>query len=279
MTPQTVIGLHSVWVRDMSGTRRFWFGNVSADSTQFGIMSDLIRSWIGFESVSGRPTYARYITDLQPTNHLPSVAELRPTRPRTLPDKTDTTPTYNRQTTDNLSGRDLSNMFERFIPDKFVCPNINRHQTDKTVSIPTVNRSLPEFDDFCRFEVGFVSVWSVWLGYNGRFSFGVVSIIYRSQIGRFHTESYPKWPRHEPDWFYGVFSNIVGGRQLHGRFIENFAFLSVSCRFGRCDWSITLKVESFHRIAALSSLVTPVFSARFQLLFNPLRPSDAYMRR
>ena len=152
----------------MSGTHRFWFGNVSADSTQFGVMSDLIRSWIGLESVSGRPTYARCITDLRPTNHLPSVAELRPTCPRTLPDKTDTTPTYNRQTTDNLSGRDLSNMFERFLPDKFVCPNINRHQTDKTESIPTVNRSLPEFDDFCRFEVGFVSVWPVWLGYYGR---------------------------------------------------------------------------------------------------------------
>ena len=107
---------NSVWVRDMSGTRRFWFGNLSADSTQFGVMSDLDRSWIGLESVSGRPTYARYITDLRPTNRLPSVAELRPTRPRTLPDKTDTTPTYNRQTADSLSGRDLSNMFENLSP-------------------------------------------------------------------------------------------------------------------------------------------------------------------
>ena len=159
MTPQTVIGLDSVWVRDMSGTPRFWFGNVSVDSTQFGVMSDLIRSWIGLESVSGRPTYARCKTDLiRLTNHLPSVAKLRPTRPRTLPDKTDTTPTYNRETTDNLSGRDLSNMFERSLPDKFVCPNINRHQADKTESTPTVNRSLPEFDDFCRFEVGSAGV-------------------------------------------------------------------------------------------------------------------------
>ena len=71
-------------------TRQFWFWNVSADSTQFGVMSDLIRSWIGLESVSGRPTYARYITDLRPTYYLPSVTELRPIRPRTLPDKTDT---------------------------------------------------------------------------------------------------------------------------------------------------------------------------------------------
>ena len=154
-----VIGLHLVWVRYMSGTPRFWFGNVSADITQFGVMSDLIRSSIGLVSVSGRRTYARYITDLGPTNHLPSVAELRPTRPRRLPDKTDTTPTCNRQTTDNLSGRDLSNVTN---PDKFVCPKINRQQTDNTESIPIVNRSLPEFDDFCRFEVGYVSVWPLW---------------------------------------------------------------------------------------------------------------------
>ena len=39
--------------------------------------------------MSGRPTYARYITDLRTPNHIPSLAELRPTRPRTLPDKTD----------------------------------------------------------------------------------------------------------------------------------------------------------------------------------------------
>ena len=127
--------------------------------------SVLCRTWFGLESVSGRLTYARYITDLRPTNHLPSVAKLRPTRPQTLPDKTDTTPTYNQQTTDNLSGRDLSNMFERSLPDKFVCPNINWHQTDKTESIPTVEWSLPEFEDFCQFEVGFVLVWPVWLRY------------------------------------------------------------------------------------------------------------------
>ena len=81
--------------------------------------------------------------------------------PQTVIDKTDTTPTYNRQTTDNLSGRDLANMFERSLPDKFVCPNINRHQTDKTESIPTINRSLPEFEFFCRFEVGLAGVTGV----------------------------------------------------------------------------------------------------------------------
>ena len=156
ITPQTVIGLHSVWVRDMSGTRRFWLGMNRPTPRN----SVLCRTWFG--QVSGRPTYARYITDQRPINHLPSVAELRPTRPRTLPDKTDTTPTYNRQTTDNLSGRDLSNMFERSLPDRYVSPNINRHQTDKTDQIDCKPIS-PRI--FCRFEVGFVSVWPVWLGY------------------------------------------------------------------------------------------------------------------
>ena len=47
-----------------------------------------------------------------------------------------------------------------------------------------------------------------------RFSIGVMSVVYRSQIRRFHNESYPKWTGHEPDWFNSVFSNIVGGRQL-----------------------------------------------------------------
>ena len=126
--------------------------------------------YVRLDSVLNQPwinwaTCAQYMTDLRPTDHLPSVVELRPTRPRTLLDKTDTTPTYNRQTTDNLSGRDLSNMFERSLPDKFVCLNINRHQTNKTKSIPIINQAFPEFDDFCRFEVGFVSVWPVWLGY------------------------------------------------------------------------------------------------------------------
>ena len=157
-----VIGLHSIWVWDMLGSRRFWFWELSTDSTEFGVKSDFIRSWISLESVSGRLTYAQYITDLRLTDHLPSVAELRPTCPRTLPDKTYTTLTYNRQTTDNLSGRDLSNMFERSLPDKFVCLNINWHKTE---SIPIVNRSLPEFVDFCQFEVGFMLVWQVWLGY------------------------------------------------------------------------------------------------------------------
>ena len=124
-------------------------GNVSADSMQFGVMSDLIPSWIGFESASGRPTYTRYKTNLiRPTNHLPSVAELRPTRPRTLPDKTDTTPTYNRETTDNLSGRNLSNIS--------VCPNINLHQTDRQNRINT--NCKPISSCIWWFFVGLVSV-------------------------------------------------------------------------------------------------------------------------
>ena len=96
----------------------------------------------------------------------------------------------------------------------------------------------------CRFVIGLSSGLSVCSRLqfqhcaNDRFSVGAMSVIYWSQIGRFHTESYPKWPRHEPDWFYGVFSNIVGGRQLANS-LKNLRFLSVSCRFGRCDWGIS----------------------------------------
>ena len=61
---------------------------------------------------------------------------------------------------------------------------------------------------------------------NDRFSIGVILVIYRSEIGRFHTESYPKWTQHEPGWFYGVFSIIVGGRQLADS-LKMFCF----CRF------------------------------------------------
>ena len=100
----------------------------------------------------------------------------------------------------------------------------------------------------CRFIIGLISGLSVCCRLrfqhcaNERFAVGVVSVIYRSQIGRFHTESYPKWPRHEPDWFYGVFSNIVGGRQQADS-MKILCFLSVSCRFGRCDWGITANFE------------------------------------
>ena len=77
-----------------------------------------------------------------------------------------------------------------------------------------------------------------------RFSIGAMSVIYRSQIGRFHTESYPKWPRHDPDWFYGAFSNIVFSRQLADS-LTILRFLSVLCRYGRCDSGIKrVKIRS-----------------------------------
>ena len=73
---------------------------------------------------------------------------------------------------------------------------------------------------------------------NDWFSVGVMSVTCQSQIGQFHTESYPKWPWHEPDWFYDVFSNIVGGQQLPDS-MKILHFLSVSCRFGWCDWGLS----------------------------------------
>ena len=102
----------------------------------------------------------------------------------------------------------------------------------------------------CRFVIGLSSGLSVCCRLrfqhcaNDRFSIGLMSVIYRSQIGRCHTESYPKWPRHEPDWFCGVFSNIVGGRQL-ANWLKNLQFLSVSCRFDLCDWGISLPLHAF----------------------------------
>ena len=147
-------GLGSRYVGHSSVLIRECVGRLHAIRCYVGLHSVLNRPWIDVRSADICPIHNRSKTDKPST-----------IGGRTLPDKTDTTPTYNRQTTDNLSGSDLSNMFERSLPDKFVCPNINRHQTDITESIPTVNRSLPEFDDFCRFDVGFVSVWPVWLGY------------------------------------------------------------------------------------------------------------------
>ena len=91
----------------------------------------------------------------------------------------------------------------------------------------------------CRFIVGLssgLSVWCrLWFQYFGdyRFWIGVMSVIYRFQIGRFHPDITPTWAR----LFYCVCCNIVGGRPLPDSMI-NCAFLSVSCRFGRCDWGI-----------------------------------------
>ena len=53
----------------------------------------------------------------------------------------------------------------------------------------------------CRFVIGLSSGLSVCRRLrfqhcvNDRFSIGAMSVIYQFQIGRFHTESFPKWPR------------------------------------------------------------------------------------
>ena len=107
---------------------------------------------------------------------------------------------------------------------------------------------------YCRDVVSLLSVW-VWdcwsaVGYDSSFvlmiSFGVMSVIYKSQIGRFHTESYPKWPRHESDWFYGVFSNITGGQQPP----DSIKILWFFCRFGRCESGITNEKSTLVQVMA-----------------------------
>ena len=121
MTPQTIIGLHSVGFEICRALISFDSGMCRPTPRN----SVLCRTWFGLESVSGRPTYARYTTYLRPTNHLPSVAELRPTRPRTLPDKTDITPTYNRQFVGERSFRHVWKISPRqiFLPDHKPTPN------------------------------------------------------------------------------------------------------------------------------------------------------------
>ena len=54
-----LVGLHSVWVWDLSGTRQSWFenGNVSSNSTEFVFLSDLILSWIGAQSADKCPIH------------------------------------------------------------------------------------------------------------------------------------------------------------------------------------------------------------------------------
>ena len=155
-----VIGLHSIWARDMSGTR---FDSGMCRPTPRNLV--LLRSCFGLKSALNPCQVCRHMPDLGLTNYLPSVAEIRTTRPRKLPDKTATTPIYNGQTTDKLSGRDLSNMFESSLPDKSVSSNINRQQTHKTESILITNQFLPEFDDYCQFNVGVDLLCSVRLGY------------------------------------------------------------------------------------------------------------------
>ena len=92
-----------------------------------------------------------------------------------------------------------------------------------------------------RYVVGLLSVWvrdcRSAVGYESSIvlMIGFQSVSCRLSIGLKSGDSIPNLTRHEPDWFYGVFSNIVGGRQLADS-VKNLCFLSVSCRFGRCDW-------------------------------------------
>ena len=58
--------------------------------------------------------------------------------------------------------------------------------------------------------------------------------------------------RHEPDWFYSVFSNIVGVRQLANS-LPILQFLSVSCQFGWCDWGITCHYCTYRKVSNISS--------------------------
>ena len=141
-----------------------------------------------------------------------------------------------------------------------------------------------------RCVIGLLSVWvrdcRFWHCTNDRFSIGAMSVIYRSQIGRFHTESYPKWSRHEPDWFYGIFGNIVGGRQLADSF-KILRFLSVSCRFARCDWGIrpTNRLPSVAELRPIhprtipdKTDTTPIYNRQTTDNLSGIDPSNMFER-
>ena len=121
-------------------------------------MLDLIQSWIGVRSADICPIHNWSKTDKPSTIGGRIKTDTSPN----APDKTDTTPKYNRQTTDNLSWRDLSNMFERSLPDKFVCPNINRHQNWQNRINTDCKPNSPRI-------WGFLSVW-------GRFCVGLAGV-------------------------------------------------------------------------------------------------------
>ena len=132
-------------------------GRLQAIQCYVGLDYILNRPWIGVRSPNKCPIHNWSKTDK------PSTIGSRPTRPRNAPwEKNDTTPTYNRQTTDNLSGRDFSNMFEWSLPDKFVCPNINWHQSRQ-------NRINTDCKPISPRIWWFLSVW-------GRFRVGLVGV-------------------------------------------------------------------------------------------------------
>ena len=117
-----------------------------------------IRCYVGLESALNRPSIGVWSADIYQIHNWSKTDKPSVIGGLT---KTDTSQNAPRQKRHPIFQTCLKNP----PPPQLVCLDINRHQTDKNESIFIINRSLPEFDDFCRFEVGFVSVYPVWLGY------------------------------------------------------------------------------------------------------------------
>ena len=94
----------------------------------------------------------------------------------------------------------------------------------------------------CRSAVGYNSSSVVMIGFQSvsPCDVGYVSVSNRAIPHRILPEMTPTWTR-----------LLLRCLQQHcrwptaGRFIENFAHLSVSCRFGRCDWGISRSLPEF----------------------------------
>ena len=130
----------------------------------------IIQCYVGLDSALNRPWISVRSADICPMHNQPKTDKPSTTGGRIKTDTSPNAPRQNRQLadiqpTDNRQfvRRDLSNMFERCIPNKCVCPNTNRHQTDKTESTP------PAYKTISSRIWWFLSVW-------GRFRVGLAGV-------------------------------------------------------------------------------------------------------
>ena len=133
-----------------------------------------------------------------------------------------------------------------------------------------------------RYVVGLLSVWvrdcRSAVGYDSSIvlMIGFQSVSCRLSIGLKSGDSIPILARNDPDmnptaWFYRVFSNIVGGRQLADS-LKILRFLSVSCRFCRCDWGITTDKQPTIYRGEIFKHVWKISPDRFIFIYRTYKP-------
>ena len=153
-------GLGSRCVGHSSVLIRECIGRFHAIRCYIGLNSVLNRFWISVRSAAICPIRNRSKTDKPSTIGGRIKTDTPPNAPRQNRHHTDIKPTDNRQFVGKRSSKHVWKISPRQIclPEHKPTPNRqNRINTDcKPIS--------PRIWWFCRFEVGFVSVWAVWLG-------------------------------------------------------------------------------------------------------------------